>query len=83
MGGCAWSVLIGLSHESKRRAAAAEAVTAVLFGAEQPSERDSYGTHCSAHVGKPTLVLILARNQDEERIEAWGGSETAAIHYQA
>jgi len=28
-------------------------------------------------------VLILARNQDEQRIEAWGGSATAAIQCQA
>jgi len=74
MGSCAWSVLIGLSHESKRRAAAAEAVTAVVFGAEKHSERDSYGTHCAAHVGKPTQVLILARNQAEERIKVRNGS---------
>jgi hypothetical protein len=38
MGNCAWSVLIGLPHESKRQAAAAKAVTAVLFGAEKHSE---------------------------------------------
>jgi hypothetical protein len=76
-------VLIGFPHESKSRAAPDEVETAIMFGAEKQYERDSYGTHCSYHVRKPTLKFVPMRNQAGCRVKLGGGSRAIAIQCQA